>query len=199
MAWVRYLLALLLVMFMPGAVLYWLSIHPFIHFWRRVGTYITLRLHLVAILLLAFAIFLFRGRLLSVEYGNNALLAILGIGLYAAGALYGIQIKRQLKKRTLIGVPELAPGSRGIPIMAEGVYARHRHPRYLQLMLMTGGLALIANYLAAYVAFALTVAVILIIIPLEERELRERFGEEYADYSARTPRLIPRLRRRGES
>jgi protein-S-isoprenylcysteine O-methyltransferase Ste14 len=112
--------------------------------------------------------------------------------------LFSVQIKRHLKKRTLIGVPELAPEARGIPMMVEGVYARHRHPRYLQLILVTGGLALFANYLAAYVAFAMTLAVILIIIPMEERELRQRFGQEYADYCARTPRLIPRLRRRAD-
>jgi protein-S-isoprenylcysteine O-methyltransferase Ste14 len=30
-------------------------------------------------------------------------------------------------------------------------------------------------------------------LPLEERELRERFGEAYLRYCARVPRLLPRL------
>ena len=30
------------------------------------------------------------------------------------------------------------------------------------------------------------------IIEMEERELRERFGQEYAEYCIRVPRFVPR-------
>jgi protein-S-isoprenylcysteine O-methyltransferase Ste14 len=53
--------------------------------------------------------------------------------------------------------------------------------------------ALFTNYLAAYVLFAVSLVLVRIIIWMEEKELRARFGEEYEDYCARVPRLIPRL------
>jgi hypothetical protein len=33
----RHVLTLLMLMFMPGAVLFWFLVHPFIRFWRRLG------------------------------------------------------------------------------------------------------------------------------------------------------------------
>ena len=56
------------------------------------------------------------------------------------------------------------------------------------------GWALFANYLGLYLITALTMAALYLIVLLEERELRERFGPAYADYSARVPRFIPRRR-----
>jgi protein-S-isoprenylcysteine O-methyltransferase Ste14 len=57
------------------------------------------------------------------------------------------------------------------------------------------GYALIANHLAPYLAVGAWVAAILAIVPLEERELRARFGGSYDDYRRRVPRFIPRLTR----
>jgi hypothetical protein len=33
----RHVLTLLMLMFMPGAVLFWFLVHPFVRFWRRLG------------------------------------------------------------------------------------------------------------------------------------------------------------------
>jgi protein-S-isoprenylcysteine O-methyltransferase Ste14 len=54
------------------------------------------------------------------------------------------------------------------------------------------GFALIANYLVLYVMLALLVPAIWLVVVLEERELRRRFGAAYAEYSRRVPRFIPR-------
>jgi protein-S-isoprenylcysteine O-methyltransferase Ste14 len=56
------------------------------------------------------------------------------------------------------------------------------------------GYALIANYLAIYLLFPICAASLYLIVLLEERELRDRFGAAYQAYARRVPRFIPRIR-----
>ncbi len=60
------------------------------------------------------------------------------------------------------------------------------------MILWVLGYALIANYLGMYIMFALTVPAVYFIVVLEERELRDRFGSAYEEYSERVPRFFPR-------
>jgi len=91
-------------------------------------------------------------------------------------------------------LPEIAPDRYPRALVMDGIYSRVRHPRYLQLLIALAGYALIANHLASYVAVALWVPAILVIVALEERELLDHFGQRYANYCRRVPRLIPRVR-----
>jgi len=60
--------------------------------------------------------------------------------------------------------------------------------------------ALFTNYLAVYVVLAAYLPLIYLVVVLEERELGERFGEEYERYCLAVPRFVPRLfwRKQGE-
>jgi protein-S-isoprenylcysteine O-methyltransferase Ste14 len=77
-------------------------------------------------------------------------------------------------------------------LVTEGVYRGVRNPMYSALLLYSVGQALvIANWVAGpsnLLAFAVLLA---LRIRAEERMMDERFGDEYAAYSARTKRLIP--------
>ena len=79
-------------------------------------------------------------------------------------------------------------------LVTQGVYRGLRHPMYSALLLYSLGQALaVPNWIAgpSYgVAMALLVALRL---GPEERMMRERFGDEYEAYRARTKRLIPRV------
>ena len=78
-----------------------------------------------------------------------------------------------------------------LALLSEGIYGKIRHPRYVEALLWVLGYAFIANYLGLYLLFILSIPTVFLIVLLEERELRERFGTEYEDYCRRVPRFVP--------
>ena len=63
-----------------------------------------------------------------------------------------------------------------------------RHPTYLSHTLMLLGVFLVTGVASTGVVTVLDVLVVnTMIIPLEERELAARFGEEYEEYRKRVP------------
>src|SRR5580765_6478277 len=103
---VRYWLALGQVTMMPGALLYWFSIHPFVRFWRGVGARVTVTLHILMIFVVGCGIYLLRGRLLAVEFGTNPLLIAISVPVLTASLVLKQALGRHLKFRILIGMPE---------------------------------------------------------------------------------------------
>lgn len=190
---IRYVLALVLTMMGPGAAVFWFPVHPLVRFWRRVGfgwAYVVGFGLYGSIALLAWR---HRAVLLSVEFGSSSWTMSVGAGLMAASVLVRGLRGRQLSIGTLFGLPELAPHRFPPRLLTEGVYAWVRHPRYAQVILGFSGCAIFSNYLAAYLATVFLVLAILVVIRLEERELRDRFGAEYEAYRAGVPALVPRI------
>ena len=74
-------------------------------------------------------------------------------------------------------------------LVTSGPFRYSRNPIYLGMLLWLLGLAILLGSLSA---FALPVLVFLlanfILIPMEERSMREKFGEEYLDYQSRVRR-----------
>ena len=190
----RHYLALVYLVTVPPGVLMWLLVHPWIRFWRRVGVRGTYAVILVLSWAGAVGLWLVRRRLLGVDLGTNWPLLILGVVCVAVGGWLRGRLHRHFSNRQLFGVPELAPGQSPQRLVTEGLHAHVRHPRYLQFLLVVAGIALIANHLALYAMLAALVPGLWLVVVLEERELRDRFGPAYAEYSRRVPRFIPRWR-----
>ena len=188
----RHVLTLLMLMFMPGAVLFWFLVHPFIRFWRRLGLRRALAINYTLLAAFAAGVFLLRKTLLAVDFGTNPVLIAVAVSMLAASIVLRRKISRHLRFSTLGGLPELAPESHPQPLLTEGIYSRIRHPRYVEVLLVMASLALIANNLAAYVNWIIGIPSVLLIVRIEERELRDRFGAEYEAYCARVPRFVPR-------
>jgi protein-S-isoprenylcysteine O-methyltransferase Ste14 len=188
----RYGVALLLVGFAPASVLFWLVVHPLARFWRRVGY----RWGYVAGFALSVATVAaslrFRGAIARTDLGASAVTGVLGAVLLGIAVAMRRHWQRQLSAGTMFGLPELAPRQYPGRLLTEGIYARVRHPRYLQVVVAIAGWALLANYLAGYLVVLVVVAELAAIIPLEERELADRFGAEYEAYRRRVPALLPR-------
>jgi protein-S-isoprenylcysteine O-methyltransferase Ste14 len=191
---VRYYIALIMVIAVTPALTFWLIVHPFVRFWRRFGPVWTLSLVWGAQAVGMLALFQVRKPILATEFGTNYGLVVLGVGCIVAATVGRVKLSKHLSVRTIAGLPELAPGRYPQKLLTEGVYARIRHPRYVQFLLALLGYALIANYLALYVVCAAWVGAAYLIVLFEERELRDRFGEAYDEYSRRVPRFVPRWR-----
>ncbi len=190
---VRYGLALALVCTLPPFLLYWPVVHGFIGFWRRYRPTVTYVVVLGGTLVGVAVLYRLRAHLLLVDYGTNEALVAAGAGLLAVGLWLRVQIHRVFPNTTLLGLPELAPDQHPQPLVRSGIYARVRHPRYAQFVVVLGGYALITNYLAAYLVWLLWLPGVYAIVVFEERELRKRFGAEYELYCQQVPRFFPKL------
>ena len=77
-------------------------------------------------------------------------------------------------------------------LVTTGVYAWVRNPVYSAAMLACTGLLLMAHNLWLLILPPLFWALMTaMLIPTEERWLRELYGQEYADYCAKVNRCIP--------
>jgi protein-S-isoprenylcysteine O-methyltransferase Ste14 len=73
-----------------------------------------------------------------------------------------------------------------------GLYAVVRHPSYLGMEIIFLAIGLYAgNWLALAIMLIPTTAALIYRIDVEEAVLRNAFGQQYTDYSAKTKRLIP--------
>lgn len=197
MRWIdlaRYGLATLLAISLPPALIYWFIVHPFIGFWRRVGmrgTFWVLTFFLFGSMV---ALYPFRGALLGRDLGLSLPLVLAAVPLMVTSGVISRKRRRFLDFKTLAGAAELAPETHGKGLFTQGIYGKIRHPRYVEFTLAIIGWALVCNYTGLYVVTALSLVTLYLIVLVEEKELRERFGQEYADYAARVPRFVPHLR-----
>ena len=188
---VRYYIALLVLIALPPGVLLWFFIHPFARFWRKLGpvwTYVILSVPTAALMA---TVFLLRRPILTVEYGTQTPLAGLAVVLAVTGFVIQRKRRKHLTNTILTGIPELSRDGDPGKLLTEGIYGTIRHPRYVELMLFVLAYACFANYLAVYVATLLTVPTLYLLVVLEERELLERFGEDYREYCEAVPRFFP--------
>jgi hypothetical protein len=190
---VRYFIALLLLLSLPPGLIFWFVIHPLVRYWRKLGPGWTYSLTGVIMAAMIAGLYFFREPFLAIEYGTSYPLIGLAAVCMTGSAFIAVKRQKQLTFRILAGLPELAPAGRGGELLTEGMYAVIRHPRYMEMLLGVLGWALAANYLATYILFILGIPTVYLVVILEERELRARFGVAYEEYCRRVPRFMPRL------
>lgn len=78
-------------------------------------------------------------------------------------------------------------------LIVNGPFAWIRHPMYSAVLLMSVGLGLTLRSVPFLLAFGLLAMTIPRLIPVEEDQLRQAYGEQYASYCKRTRRLFPFL------
>jgi protein-S-isoprenylcysteine O-methyltransferase Ste14 len=189
------LIALLTIMVWPVIPLFWIPVHGFSWFFKRIGglTYIMPALSWPP---LAYFIYLNRAFLLHYRIDLNPLIRIAGIVILAGGAMLQIWTGNLLSVLGLMGLPEVSRKAEG-RLVTGGAFSYVRHPTYLAHTLIFGGAFLLSGVIAVGVVTLLDFLVInAAIIPLEEKELLVRFGEEFVQYKKRVPRYFPCWRKK---
>ena len=180
-------------LFFPAPI-FWLIIHPAIHFWRRYGNrsfWIALPVWLANAIILG----LLAPRIYAHRVPRDGFSTALGAALIIAGLAIGRHVHRVFGLKRLSGLPEMNPDRYSGGVVRSGIYGRVRHPRYLEYILSFVGWALLTGAVGLFVLATVSIALYLVVAPLEERELREHYGGEYESYAREVPRFIPRLRR----
>lgn len=77
-------------------------------------------------------------------------------------------------------------------LLTVGPFKYCRNPMTLGTLMVYGGIAVWSGSVTALAAVAVFAIVLIVyLLTVEEKELRERFGDEYAEYQRKTPFIIP--------
>ncbi len=168
---------------------FWLLIHPRVEYWRsrpRSPYRILLPEWIAMWLLLAGATAHWR----SLTIYHRWWCWIPASVLFSAGlALYRLS-STGFSQEQLGGLPEVLPGHRQ-RLVTTGIRARVRHPVYLahlcEMLAWSIGTGLTVCW--ALTAFAIVTGAVM--IRMEDKELENRFGEEYRRYRSTVPAVLP--------
>lgn len=187
-------LALLAVLLWPAIPLFWIPVHGFNKFFRKIGL-LTYTLPLVSWLPIAYLIYLNRINLLSYKIIVPHALGIIGMITLVEGVILQLWTLYLLSFRGITGMPEVSERYSG-RFVTKGPFSVVRHPTYLSHTLMLLGVFLVTGVVMVAVVTVLDFFLIhALIIPLEDRELMSRFGRDYMKYKNEVPRFFPTFRK----
>jgi protein-S-isoprenylcysteine O-methyltransferase Ste14 len=77
-------------------------------------------------------------------------------------------------------------------LITDGIYGSVRHPMYMALLLYSVGQALVIPNWVAGPSYLIAFGILFLFrVRAEERMMLDQFGDQYAEYAARTKRLVP--------
>lgn len=172
---------------------FWLLIHPRIDFWRsrRKSPYrILLPLWIGMWVLMAAITAPWRNVLFYVSDYTW----IPAVGLFCAGLLLYKFAHAEFTLTQLGGLPEVLPGHSQQRLITTGVRARIRHPVYLGHLCEMLAWSLATGLAVCWALTGFAIATGAVMITLEDKELENRFGEEYRQYRSRVPAVLPMIK-----
>jgi protein-S-isoprenylcysteine O-methyltransferase Ste14 len=144
------------------------------------------------------AILLITGRLERVDptrlvIANQVLVVVfvvIGLVLYVMGHLLMAWALMRLRSNYQLGgsIPRATD-----QLVILGPYRFVRHPMYAAALYISLGLAFLTQSLACLAVFFIYLLLISLLIPVEEKGLRQIYGQQYGDYQHHVRKLIPFL------
>ena len=191
---VRYVVAVFVVVTIPLIYFFWFFIHPFAKFWRKIESWWTYGVLFSLFVPVIFVLYYYREFLIGTNYGFHPILSITGLVFYFVAVVIYLKRREYLTNKIMLGYPEIS--EKGYPgkLFTEGIYSQIRHPRYVEIQLSFIGYSLFANFLGAYILTFILIPALYITVLFEEKELIERFGEDYIKYSKSVPRFFHKIK-----
>lgn len=188
-----HLLAFLAILVWPVVPLFWIPVHGLSRFFKRIGLLTYLMPPLVWIPI-AYIVFKYKEELLGFRYELPQIINLFGLFLVIVGTLLHLWTGKLLGLWGLMGIPEVSKRLES-RLVTEGPFRVVRHPTYLAHTILFLGIYMITEVFTIAILTIIDLTIVVpIIIPLEERELTERFGREYKEYIKRVRyRFFPGL------
>ncbi len=171
---------------------FWLAIHPHVAYWRSRS-----RSPYRVLIPLWFGMWIVLGAL-TLPWRNSLLYDtrwtwLPAVLLFAAGIWIYRRAGAGFSPAQLGGLPEMMSSHPEQRLVISGIRARLRHPVYLghlcEMLAWSLGTGLTVCY--GLTVFAMVSGAIM--VRLEDRELEQRFGDEYRRYKRTTPAILPRV------
>jgi protein-S-isoprenylcysteine O-methyltransferase Ste14 len=183
-------IAFMTIILWPVIPLFWIPVHGLSRIFKKLGL-LTYVMPLFTWLPLAYLIFRNKALLLSWKIDIPLGLHALGLILSVLGTALHVWTGKLLGLWGLIGLPEISKRIGG-NLVTKGPFSIVRHPTYLAHTLLFSGVFLITGAVAiGIITFIDFLLVYVLIIPLEEKELSKRFGNDYNLYKRKVPKFLP--------
>ncbi|MEM9667979.1 MAG: isoprenylcysteine carboxylmethyltransferase family protein [Pseudomonadota bacterium] len=193
---IRYGLAAILVVLLPVVIVFWVTIHGAVSFWKSRPMWQAYTAALLLMLATATPVLWRLDAIIGQDLGTLPGLFVVGTIIYFTSWRMSARIRPHLDLRTFSGIPEVQGEAEAL--IEAGPFSVVRHPRYFMIIVGTIGWAIAANYSGAYVISGLFFLALYLVIQMEENELVGRFGDKYRNYKTRVPMVFPRLKRIGQ-
>jgi protein-S-isoprenylcysteine O-methyltransferase Ste14 len=184
------LLAFMTIILWPIIPLFWIPVHGLSKIFKKLEL-LTYVMPLFTWLPFAYLIYRNKAFLLSWKIELPVSLHVLGIILLVTGTVLHFWTGKLLGFWGLIGLPEISKRIEG-NLVTKGPFSIVRHPTYLAHTLIFSGVFLITGAVTVgIITFIDFLLVYALIIPLEEKELSNRFGNDYNLYKKKVPKFFP--------
>lgn len=186
--------AFLVILFWPIIPLWWIPVHGANKIVKKIGLFMYPIIG-ASWMLIAYPLYVNREFLLECRIDFAISIRAVGMLCVCVGLFLQFWALKALNFKVITGIPEIFERVR-VKLTIQGPFSYIRHPTYVSHTLFLIGIFLLTGILmTGFVVLIDFFIVNLIIIPLEESELLQRFGDEYRSYMKSVPRYIPRLLR----
>ncbi len=191
-------LAIMMIMMWPAVAMFLIELHLAIGFWRRIGlwTYLVI---LVEWLPIGIALYLLQNSILYFEVPIGTPFLVLGVILIAAAIALHAWTAKLIGLTATIGYAELKPDEqpKNQTLVMSGPFSVVRHPSYWAHAAIMGGIFFITGVVATGIIAVIDIAITYFVTTtLEDRELVNRFGQQYKEYQRKVPKFFPRINKK---